>query len=104
VNDLEAAVQEGITEFMTSAGRTVATFSASVTVAGIYVRQAEAGELGVGGMVNPAGAEFVYLASAASAPALLTTITVGGEVKRVMSRLEDAGMIELTLGDPEDVR
>lgn len=86
------------------AGATVATFSASVTVAGIYAPGERGGELGMGGLVNPAPAEFVYLASVASAPALLTTVTVSNERKRVLGVTQDAGMISLTLGDPDDVR
>jgi hypothetical protein len=58
----------------------------------------------MGGLVNPAPAEFVYLATAASAPSLLTTVTVSGERKRVLGVTQDAGMISLSLGEPDDVR
>ena len=104
MTDFESLVRSGIADMIEGAGSTVATFSASVTVSGIYAPGEKTGELGMGGLVNPAPAEFVYLATSASAPALLTTVTVSGERKRVLGVTQDAGMISLSLGDPEDVR
>lgn len=104
MTDLESLVSNGVLEMIDAAGSSVATFANSVTVAGVYAPGEKTAELGMGGLVNPSPAEFVYLATSATAPALLTTITVSGERKRVLGVTQDAGMISLSLGDPEDVR
>jgi len=103
VSDFESLVRSGISDMIEGAGSVTANIG-SKTVTGIYAPGEKTGELGMGGLVNPAPAEFVYLATAASAPALLTTVTVSGERKRVLGVTQDAGMISLSLGDPEDVR
>lgn len=104
MSDLESLIRSGIADMIEGAGSTVATFSGSIAVTGIYAPGEKTGELGMGGLVSPAPAEFVYLATSASAPTLLTTVTVSGERKRVLGVTQDAGMISLSLGDPEDAR
>lgn len=103
MSDLESLIRSGIADMIEGAGSVTAGIGTK-TVTGIYAPGEKTGELGMGGLVNPAPAEFVYLATAASAPALLTTVTVSGERKRVLGVTQDAGMISLSLGDPEDVR
>ena len=103
MSDFESLVRSGISDMIEGAGSVTAGIGTK-TVTGIYAPGEKTGELGMGGLVNPAPAEFVYLATAASAPALLTTVTVSGERKRVLGVTQDAGMISLSLGDPEDVR
>lgn len=104
MTDLESLIQSGITDMTTGIGASVAVFQSGATVSGIYSPGEKTAELGMGGLVNPAPAEFVYLSTAASVPTLLTTITVSGERKRVMGATQDAGMVSLTLADAEDVR
>lgn len=96
-------MQDGIGDMVTGCGSTTCTIG-TTAVTGLYAPGEKTGELGMGGLVNPAPAEFVYLATAASAPSLLTAVTVAGERKRVLGVTQDAGMISLSLGDPEDVR
>ena len=103
MSDLESLIRSGIADMIEGAGSVTAGIGTK-TVTGIYAPGEKTGELGMGGLVNPAPAEFVYLATAASAPALLTTVTVSNERKRVLGVTQDAGMISLSLGDPEDVR
>ena len=103
MSDLESLVRSGISDMIEGAGSVTAGIGGK-TVTGIYAPGEKTGELGMGGLVNPAPAEFVYLATAASAPSLLTVVTVSGERKRVLGVTQDAGMISITLGDPEDVR
>ena len=103
MSDFEALVRSGISDMIEGAGSVTAGIGGK-TVTGIYAPGEKTGELGMGGLVNPAPAEFVYLATAASAPSLLTVVTVSGEAKRVLGVTQDAGMISLSLGDPEDVR
>lgn len=103
MSDLESLIRSGIADMIEGAGSATAGIGTK-TVTGIYAPGEKTGELGMGGLVNPAPAEFVYLATAASAPSLLTTVTVSGERKRVLGVTQDAGMISLSLGDPEDVR
>ena len=103
MSDFESLVRSGISDMIEGAGSVTAGI-AGKTVTGIYAPGEKTGELGMGGLVNPAPAEFVYLATAASAPSLLTVVTVSGERKRVLGVTQDAGMISLSLGDPEDVR
>lgn len=103
MSDFESLVRSGISDMIEGAGSVTAGIGTK-TVTGIYAPGEKTGELGMGGLVNPAPAEFVYLATAASAPSLLTVVTVSGERKRVLGVTQDAGMISLSLGDPEDVR
>jgi hypothetical protein len=93
----------GLSDMMAGAGSVTASIGGT-TVTGIYTPGEKSGELGIGGLVTPAPAEFVYPATAASAPAQLKTITVANASKRVMSTQEDGGLITVTLGDPDDVR
>ena len=93
----------GLSDMMAGAGSVTASIGGTV-VTGIYTPGEKSGELGLGGLVTPAPAEFVYPATAASAPAMLKTITVANASKRVMSTQEDGGLVTVTLGDPEDVR
>lgn len=96
-------MRDGLGDMVAGCGSATCTIGASA-VTGLYAPGEKTGELGMGGLVNPAPAEFVYLATAASAPSLLTVVTVSGERKRVLGVTQDAGMISLSLGDPEDVR
>lgn len=73
-------------------------------VTGFYSPNEQTGQLGYGGLVEPQGSEFVYLASVVSPPVLMSTITVAGIRKRVSGINHDGGMISLTLATPEDVR
>jgi hypothetical protein len=103
VTELEQIMRDGIEDMVAGAGSATCTIG-STAVTGIYSPGEKTAELGMGGLVNPAPAEFVYIAAAASAPSLLGVVTVSGTRKRVLGVTEDAGMISLTLGDPEDVR
>lgn len=103
MSDLESLIRSGISDMIEGAGSTTCTIG-STAVTGLYSPGEKTGELGMGGLVSPAPAEFVYLATAASAPSLLTVVTVSGDRKRVLGVTQDAGMISLSLGDPEDVR
>ncbi len=58
----------------------------------------------MGGLVTPAPAEFVDPASAASAPAALSTVTVAHVARRVLSTQEDGALISVSLTDKDDVR
>ena len=93
----------GLSDMMAGSGSVTASIGGTV-VTGIYAPGEKSGDLGMGGLVTPAPAEFVYLATAASAPALLKTITVAGQSKRVISYQEEGGLISVTLSDPDDVR
>jgi hypothetical protein len=93
----------GLSDMIAGAGSVTASIGGT-TVTGMYTPGEKSGELGMGGLVTPAPAEFVYPATAASAPAMLKTITVANAAKRVMSTQEDGGLITVTLGDPDDVR
>lgn len=73
-------------------------------VTGFYTPNEQTAQLGYGGMVDPQGSEFVYLAADITAPAIMTTITVSGVRKRVTAINTDGGMTSLTLATPEDVR
>jgi hypothetical protein len=103
VTELDSLMTAGLSDMMAGAGSVTASIGGT-TVTGIYTPGEKSGELGIGGLVTPAPAEFVYPATAASAPAQLKTITVANATKRVMSTQEDGGLITVTLGDPDDVR
>ena len=103
MTELDSLMTAGLTDMMAGAGSVTASIGGT-TVTGIYTPGEKSGELGIGGLVTPAPAEFVYPATAASAPAQLKTITVANAAKRVMSTQEDGGLITVTLGDPDDVR
>jgi len=93
----------GLSDMMAGSGSVTASIGGTV-VTGIYAPGEKSGDLGMGGLVTPSPAEFVYEATAASAPALLGTITVANATKRVMSYQEDGGLISVALADPDDVR
>lgn len=103
MTELHSLMAAGLSEMIEAAGATTA-FIGGTTVTGVYTPGEKTGELGMGGLVTPSPAEFVYPATAASAPDLLGTITVANATKRVMSTQEDGGLITVTLGNPEDVR
>jgi hypothetical protein len=103
VTELDSLMTAGLSDMMAGAGSVTASIGGT-TVTGMYTPGEKSGELGIGGLVTPAPAEFVYSATAASAPAQLKTITVANATKRVMSTQEDGGLITVTLGDPDDVR
>ena len=103
MTELDTLMTAGLTDMIAGAGSVTASIGGT-TVTGIYTAGEKSGELGMGGLVTPAPAEFVYPATAASAPAMLKTITVANAAKRVMSTQEDGGLITVTLGDPDDVR
>ena len=103
MTELDTLMTAGLTDMMAGAGSVTASIGGT-TVTGMYTPGEKSGELGMGGLVTPAPAEFVYPATAASAPSLLGTITVANATKRVMSTQEDGGLITITLGNPEDVR
>lgn len=103
MTELHSLMAAGLTEMIDAAGATTASINGEI-VSGIYTSGERSGDLGLGGLVTPSPAEFVYPASAASAPALLKTIIVAGQPRRVLSYQEDGGLISVTLGDPDDVR
>lgn len=103
MTELHSLMAAGLSEMIEAAGATTASIGGT-TVTGMYTPGEKSGELGMGGLVTPSPAEFVYPATAASAPAMLKTITVAGAIKRVISTQEDGGLIAVTLGDPDDVR
>lgn len=103
MTELESIMQAGIGDMVAGAGVSTCTIGVTV-VTGVYSPGEKSAELGIGGMVNPSPAEFVYQSSAASAPSLLSVVVVSGEKKRVMGVTEDSGLTSITLADPEDVR
>ena len=103
MTELETLMTSGLSDMMAGSVSVTASIGGT-TVTGMYTPGEKSGELGMGGLVTPAPAEFVYPATAASAPAMLKTITVANATKRVMSTQEDGGLITVTLGDPDDVR
>ena len=102
MTELESLVSSALSEVIAAAPTTATIGGTAVT--GLYNPGDRAGELGMGGLVQPQSGDFTYPASAVSAPSLLTVISVGGANRRVMSIQEDSGMVTLSLGDPEDVR
>lgn len=102
MTELETLLTTGLADVI-SAAPTTATIG-TTAVRGVFNPGAAEGQLGMGGLVGAQGGDFTYLATAASAPSLLTVITVGGAVKRVASVHSDGGMITIGLEDPEDVR
>jgi hypothetical protein len=103
VTELDTLMTAGLSDMIAGAGSVTASIGGT-TVTGMFTPGEKSGELGMGGLVTPAPAEFVYPATAASAPSLLGTITVDNTTKRVMSTQDDGGLITVTLGDPDDVR
>jgi hypothetical protein len=103
VTELDSLMTQGLTEAMTGAGSVTAAIGGT-TVTGMYAPGEQTSQLGVGGLVNPAPADFTYLASAASAPAALSVVTVAHVRRRVASTQADGGLITVTLEDLEDVR
>ena len=103
MTELHSLMAAGLSEMIEAAGSVTASIGGT-TVTGMYTPGEKGGELGMGGLVTPAPAEFVYLATVASAPTTLKTITVANITKRVMSTQEDGGLITVTLADPDDVR
>ena len=103
MTELETLMTAGLSDMMTGAGSVTASIGGT-TVTGMFTPGEKQGELGLGGLVTPTPAEFVYPATAASAPALLGTITVAHAVRRVLSTQEDGGLITVTLGEKDDVR
>lgn len=102
MTELDTLLAAGLADAI-NASPTVATIG-TTAVRGLYNPGERAGELGMGGLVQPQAGDFTYPATTVSAPSLLTVITVGGVVRRVLSVQEDSGMITLGLADPEDVR
>lgn len=102
MTELEQLITSGLSDAIAAAPVTASI--GGIAVAGIYSPNEQTGQLGYGGMIDPQGSEFVYLASAASAPMLMTVITVAGVRKRVTGINNDGGTINLSLATPEDVR
>ena len=102
MTELEQLITSGLSDAIAAAPVTASI--GGIAVAGIYSPNEQTGQLGYGGLVEPQASEFVYLASAASAPVLLTVVTVAGARKRVIGINNDGGTISLALATPEDVR
>lgn len=103
MTELDTLMTAGLSDMMAGAGSVTASIGGT-TVTGIYTPGEKSGDLGMGGLVTPTPAEFVYPASAASAPASLSTVTVGHVARRVLSTQEDGGLISVSLTDKDDVR
>ena len=103
MTELETLMTAGLSDMMSGAGSVTASIGGN-TVTGIYTPGEKSGDLGIGGLVTPTPAEFVYPATAASAPVPLSAVTVANVVRRVMSTQEDGGLITVTLGEKDDVR
>lgn len=103
MTELETLMTTGLSDMITGAGSVTASMGGT-TVTGMFTPGEKQGELGLGGLVTPTPAEFVYPASAASAPSLLSTVTVDHVVRRVISTQEDGGLITVTLAERDDVR